>query len=507
VEESSENRLSTGVPGLDRLLDGGLVRGGVYLFMGHPGTGKTTLGNQACYAHVARGERAAYVTLLAETHSRMLGNLQSYDFFRPEVIGRSLFYVGGYLTLREKHLEGLLQMLRRVLQDERPTLLVLDGIASMHALGETEAALKEFVAELQVMSDMSGCTTLLLANMASGEATGAEHSMVDGLVELKLTRNEQRAFREIEVLKFRGANHLLGRQDMEIVPGRGVIVRPRTEQWLSLHPRPPRETQYVRRSTGIPNLDAMLGGGFLSGSTTMLLGFSGSGKTMLSLHFLDAGVAAGEKGIHFGFYEAPARLIEAAEHVRLPMKAHLDAGLLELVWQPPLRFGLDALAERLLEAIERTGATRVVLDGIDGIRQGANYPERAIRFMTALVNELRARDVTLVVTEETQKIFGPEIEVRIEGMSALVENVILLEYLDVGSELRRLLSVVKQRASGYDAAVRELLITDSGITLADDAESAREIMLGTMDRRLKYRPSSRKQRGRLSRHGPRGHSR
>jgi len=501
VTDSSETRLCTGISGLDTLLDGGLVRGGVYLIMGHPGTGKTTLGNQVCFSHVARGERAAYVTLLAETHSRMLGNLQSFDFFKPEVVGRSLFYIGGYLVLREKRLTGLLQMLRRVFQDERPTVLVLDGIATVHALGESESALKEFIAELQVMSEMSGCTTLLLANLGSADATGAEHSMVDGLIEMRLARSEQRTFREIEILKFRGGDHYLGRHDLEIQRGVGIVVRPRTEIFLARRASMPAETSYARRSTGIQNLDDMLGGGYLSGSTTMLLGFSGSGKTMLTLHFLDAGAALGEKGLFFGFYESPRRLVEAAELVGLPMRAHEQAGLIDVVWQPPLKHGLDALAERLFDNIERRAVRRVVLDGIDGIRQSANYPERAIRFMTALVNELRARDITLIVTEETQKIFGPEIEVRIEGMSALVENVILLEYLDVGSELRRLLSVVKQRASGYDAAVRELCITDRGITLAEDAESARAIMSGSMERRLKsLRPPYRKR----NKHVPRG---
>ena len=500
-----ESILPTGVAGLDVLLDGGLVRGGVYLVMGSPGVGKTTLGNQIAFAHVAGGGRAAYVTMLAETHSRMLGNLQHFEFFDPEVVGSSLFYVGGYLVLREKRLSGLLQMLRRVFSDERPSLLVLDGVASVHALGESETALKEFIAELQVMTEMAGCTALLLANFTSGEATGPEHSMVDGLIDLRLVRSIQRTFREIEILKFRSANHYLGSHDLEIHPRRGIVVRPRTEHLLARRQSVPGDTKYVRVSSGIPNLDHMLGGGYLTGSTTMLLGFSGSGKTMLSLHFLDAGARTGEKGLYFGFYEAPPRLIEAAEHVGLQMRAHERDGLIDIVWQQPLRYSLEALAERLIENVERRGVRRLVIDGLDGLRQSAHYPERSIRFVTALVNELRARNVTVIITEETQKMFGPEIEIRIEGVSALVENTILLEYLDVGSELKRLLSVVKQRASGYDAAVRELNITDQGLTLAEDAISARAIMLGVGGRQGVR--SSPPWRGKNNRRGHRGRSR
>ena len=474
---STQDRISTGVSGLDLLLGGGLVVGGVYLVMGRPGTGKTTFGNQACFTHARGNQRAVYVTLLAETHARMLRNLTSMAFFNPEAIGSNISYVGAYMTLRERKLSGLLALLRRVLADEKPSLLVLDGLTTAAALGEAEWALKEFVAELQVLSDMSRCTTIVLANMNAKNADGAEHSMVDGMVELTLDRNAQRTVREIEVLKFRGGEHMLGRHDMEI-SHEGIVVRPRTEQLLAKRTDVGQATLYRRISTGITNLDHMLMGGLLQSSATLLLGFSGSGKTLLTQHFLDAGAAKNEPGLYFGFYEPPERWIETAEHVGLAMRQHIESRIVEIQWQPALRYGLDQLAERILDDVRRRTVRRVVIDGIDGFRQGAAFPERTIRFMTALTNELRALDATVLVTEETQKLFGPEVEVRIQGLSALVDNIVLLEYMDVGSELKRLLTVVKQRGSGHDGNVRELRITDRGIDLADDAQSAEQILSG-----------------------------
>jgi circadian clock protein KaiC len=475
----AHQRISTGVPGLDLLLGGGLISGGVYLVMGRPGTGKTTLGNQACFTHATDGQRAVYVTLLAETHARMLRNLTSMAFFKPESIGTQISYVGAYLVLRERKLSGLLALLRRVLSDEKPSLLVLDGLTTAAALGEPEWALKEFVAELQVLSDMSRCTTIVLANMNAHNAAGAEHSMVDGMIELTLDRNAQRAVREIEVLKFRGGDHMLGRHDMEISHD-GIVVRPRTETLLATRTAVGQATHYRRISTGIENLDAMLLGGLLTSSATLLLGFSGSGKTLVTQHFLEAGARKQEAGLYFGFYEPPERWIETAEHVGLQMRQAIESGIVRIQWQPALRFGLDELAERLLKDVQTRNVRRVVIDGIDGFRQGAAFPERTMRFVTALTNELRALDCTVLVTEETQKLFGPEVEIRIPGLSALVDNIILLEYMDVGAELKRLLSVIKQRGSGHDGSVRELLITDRGIELAADGSTAQAILSGLL---------------------------
>jgi circadian clock protein KaiC len=387
--------------------------------------------------------------------------------------------VGAYLVLRERKLSGLLALLRRVLADEKPTLLVLDGLTTAAALGEPDWALKEFVAELQVLSDMSRCTTIVLANMNAHNAAGAEHSMVDGMIELTLDRNAQRAVREIEVLKFRGGDHMLGRHDMEISHD-GIVARPRTELLLAKRTEVGQATHYRRVSTGVPNLDEMLQGGLLGSSATLLLGFSGSGKTLVTQHFLDAGAQKQEPGLYFGFYEGPERWIETSEHVGLPMRQHIESGIVEILWQPALRFGLDQLAERLLNDVRTRNVRRVVIDGIDGFRQGAAYPERTIRFVTALTNELRALDTTVLITEETQKLFGPEVEVRIQGLSALVDNIILLEYMDVGSELKRLLSIIKQRGSGHDGNVREMLITDRGIELASDASTAQAILGGVV---------------------------
>ena len=466
-------RAKTGVSGLDTLLRGGFVRGAIYLVMGRPGTGKTTLGNQLCFEHVKQGGRAAYMTLLAESHATMLKNLQNMKFFDAALINNGLSYVGAYRSLRDDKLRGLLDMVRRVILDEKASLLVIDGISPARAMAENDVALKEFVVELQMLSAMTNCTTILLANMTPADANDPEHTMVDGLIELAFEQHRRRTLRTIEVLKFRGTRHLMGRHELEIGSD-GVTVCPRSEDVLDGSARPaPASDQRVQ--TGVRELDTMLHGGVLRGTTSVTLGFSGSGKTTLGLHFLHTGAQLGEPGVLLGFYESPERVFQCGERFGFGLREFAATDEFSHVWQPSHEYGLDRIAARLFAEIDRIGAKRVVIDSLDGLRQAAYDPSRTIRFVTALLGELRAREITTILTDETLKPSGPEMEMRVEGISALVENLLLLEYMTVGPRMRRLVSIVKQRASAHETSAREFFLTGRGIEVAPDARSAAEV--------------------------------
>jgi len=479
IDPWAMERMPTGVGGLDEVVRGGLVRGAIYLVMGRPGTGKTTIGNQLCFAHVAAGGRATYMTLLAEAHATILKNLQNMKFFDPSRINNGLSYVGAYRALRDEKLHGLLERIRRVIMDEKATLLVIDGVSPARALAESDLALKEFVIELQMLSVMTNCTTVLLANMTAEDANGPEHTMVDGLIELSFEHHRRRTLRTIQVLKFRGTRHLLGRHELSIDQN-GITVHPRFEELFDGSACPaPASDDRVR--TGVHELDGMLHGGFLRGSTSVALGFSGSGKTSLGLHFLHSGIVAKEPGVLFGFYESPERLHQSAARMGFDLRKAQAEGHFSHVWQPSYEFALDELGTRLLSELERTRAKRLVIDSLDGLRQAATDPARTIRFVTALLGELRSRQITTIMTDETLKPSGPEMEMRVEGISALVENLLLLEYMTTDSKLRRLVSVVKQRASSHDDTAREFFITNHGLQVAPDARSAAEVVAEAED--------------------------
>jgi len=472
--QSRPRRVPSGIPTLDRLLGGGLFRSDLYVVVGVPGAGKTILANQACFAHVAAGGRAAYITLLAETHGHMLAHLRSLAFFDPAPIGSALLYYGGYQAVESGGLDGLLAFLRGVVRDDRVTLLVVDGLFTANEAADSDLVLRTFLVNLQAYGEASGCTTLLLTQPLEEGVRDPSFTIVDGVVELGTTRLGPRVVRALEVHKFRGGSYLRG-QHVFAIGDAGITVHPRIEAALGALTSEAGGRR-PRVSTGLPPLDDMLRGGLLSGSTTMLLGPPGSGKTLLGLHALDAGAQAGEPGLHVGFYETPALLIETAAAVGLDLERQVADGRITLLWQPPLEESEDALAERLLTTVEERGIRHLFIDGLDGFLQAAVYPERMGRFFTALTLELRARGVTTLMSVELPTLFGTTAAVPLPGVSVIAENIIVLRAVERRSRLYRLLSIVKTRGSGHDPAIRAFTIGDAGLTLADTSASAEEIL-------------------------------
>src|ERR1700740_3214679 len=295
------DRVPTGIPGFDTVLRGGFLKAGIYIVRGQPGTGKTILGNQFCFNHVAIGHRAVYVTLLAETHDRMMQHMQVMSFFDPTRIPDGLYYVNGFRILEQGGLKGFINLLRHEIRAHEATLLVLDGLIATEESTQSERDFKKFIHELQAHIAIEGCTALLLTNGRRNEYH-PEHTMVDGLIELHDVLFGTQAERELEVHKLRGTDALRGRHAFRITVA-GIVVYPRIEVLLA---RPSADDQWPdqRCTTGVSQLDAMLGGGIPRGTTTLVLGASGSGKTSLGLHFLSQS-SAEEPGLFFGFYETP----------------------------------------------------------------------------------------------------------------------------------------------------------------------------------------------------------
>ncbi len=464
-------RLTTGISGLDRVLSGGLLRGGIYMVMGRPGCGKTTLGNQLCFHHAKGGGRAVYATLLTESHGRMLALLEAFSFFDPAQVGAKIQYVSAFNELEGGGLPGLLEVLRTTVRKSGATLLVLDGVPTVEAAAPTALGLKKFIHELQVVVELLGATCVLLTGTNHPDAHYDERTMVDGLILLAMTHVDLRVVRELEVVKHRGSAQLAGRH-MYRIGDDGVSVFPRTEARGVLPARSPRPGG-ERLSLGVPGLDYALGGGVGAGTVTLVKGPAGSGKTLVGLSFLLAG--ADDRAVFLGFHEAPGRLQEKAAGIGLPLREACDAGRVAMLWRPEAEDLADEVVEHVLAALQRTGARRLVIDGLGAFMATLVYPARAGQFFATLFHALRGLGVATLLTMEGRDLVNDEPPMPMSGVSVLADIILHLRVLERGPDGHRLVCVAKASAQAHDRALRELTIGPGG--LAVEREPLRAVSL------------------------------
>ncbi len=477
TESSSTPRelLPTGVPGLDTVLRGGLRRGRTYMVMGLPGAGKTILANQMCFHHARGGERVLYVTLLAESHTELVNNLRHLSFFDSASVPSAISYLSAFTVLEEGGLESLLELLRREIRTSGATFLVLDGLVAAEEVAPSAQALKRFIHSLQVVTGIMGCTTLILTTGGS-KGLRAEHTMVDGLIVLRQRTYGVRTVRELYVRKFRGGPHLLGRHGFEISQ-KGIIIYPRLETLLDVDP-PVGLRGRERMDTGVAGLDEMLQGGLPAGSTTLLFGPPGRGKTLLGLSFLEAGARAGELSHYFAFYDSPNRMLAQTEGVGMKLAPLIERGTLEVSYRPPTENLLDKLGVELLHLIRERQVRRLFIDGYDALQNAAVKSSRMTSFMAALINECRARGVTLMYSAEVPAAFGLTVKLPLKGLSMATENILFLRCAELNSRLHRFICTLKLRNSGYDHSLRELTISEKGLAVGRTFEDAQQLVTG-----------------------------
>jgi circadian clock protein KaiC len=458
---ADERLVTTGNVGADTILGGGFPVNSINVIMGAPGTGKTLLAQQLAL-HNADPERPVlYLTTLSEPLSKVVTYLQSMSFYDETKVDAAVVYQDLGAALLEHGVAAVVGEVREAIRRFSPSIIIIDSFKAVHDLSDSVAEMRRMVADLAGLLSAYDTTTFLVGEYEEAEITlYPEFAVADGIIELARHKATTRDERYARISKLRGAAYREGLHGVRIT-GDGVEIFPRlvSPEFPPTYPLSPD-----RISTGIPGLDAMLGGGLWRGSSTLMAGPAGSGKTTAAVQFCLAGIRQGEPTLYLNFQENPTqlgRLIDA-----------LGGGLHESTasyWHAtyisPVELQIDSLLGQAFATVERMGIRRFVVDGVADLLFASGDPQRVHDYLYALSQQLAVSEVASLFTYETGMRLG-ETGALTEGLqfSSLTDCIILLN-LEATDRLRRSISVRKLRNSAHDLRIREFEITAVGLEI------------------------------------------
>lgn len=474
---STLERLGTGSAALDVILGGGIPTRSVTVIAGEPGSGKTVFTLQTLFHQARQGKKCLYFTTLSEPALKIIRYMQLFSFFDAGLTEERIIFVDLGSALRSGGAEkALLQMIQRV-ESEQPELVAVDSFKAIHDLlpSESESESRMFVYDLAVGMAGWGATTLLVGEYTAEDiGVAPEFAVADGIMRLTNERQELTTGRQFEVLKLRGADYVTGRHFFEICAD-GLVFYPRV-RGPELAGEPPVDLA-DRVATGIAGLDALLLGGVPRASATIVEGGTGTGKSLVGLHFLLEGVRRGEPGILFTLEETPAQIRAVAKSFGWDL-APLEAdGRLVISYTSPVELFSDRFLHEALRHVARVGARRAVLDSVTSLSLGVPSPRRFRELVYALTKHFRAAGVTPLMTMEIAEMFGSA-QLTGHGVSSIADNVIVLRYVEVDGHLDRATFVLKARGTGHTTELRRFLIDDRGAHVGEPFKDLRGVLTG-----------------------------
>lgn len=475
---TTQTRTSTGIPGLDEILHGGLPPRRGYLVRGGPGTGKTTLGLHFLVAGVAAGEAALMISLeSSESQVRADARDQGLDLEGVEILDLSPdrdFFAQNrsydIFTPGEVERDPTTQQIMETVERVRPGRVFVDAITTFRYFVRDEFQFrKQSLSFIRYLID-EGLTVMLSSEPTRAVPDNDLRFMVDGVIELDTSIRRGMLARTLQVEKLRGSGFESGPHTMQLTDG-GLEVYPRL-----VPGRFERAFALESMGSGIAELDELLGGGIERGTITVISGPTGVGKTTVGIQFMKEAARKGERSVVYAFEEHAETIVHRSSAVGMPLEEMLADGRLVIEPVEPLLYSAGQFAVEVRRQVEERDARIIMVDSISGYRLTVMADE-LVTHLHALGRYLKNMGVTVIFINETESVTG-EFQATEIGVSYLADNLLFLRYLEIHGELRKALGVLKKRVSPFGNRLRELELTPGGIRVGQPLENMRGILTG-----------------------------
>lgn len=468
------DRLSSGILGLDEVLEGGLIPQQAYLVSGGPGVGKTTLGLAFLLAGVALNEPTLFISL-GESENQLQSNASRLGFDTKDVSFLDLSPSSSFFTEVETYdifspaeveREPTTQRIVECVQQIQPRRVFIDAMTQFRYLSSDVFQFRKQVLSFLRFLLEQGATVLFASENNIANPDDDLQFMSDGVIELCQDKGD----RSVSVTKFRGSSFRAGSHTLRLLKtGMKVFPQLRPERY---------ERDFVMEaiSSGIPELDRLLHGGIERGTITVLTGPTGVGKTSLGLQFMKAAAERGERSVLYTFEEQVGTLLHRAEAISTPVRQMIESGTLCIVPIEPMDLSPDEFASRVREEVEQHHVRVVMIDSTAGYQLSVRGTA-LITHLHALCKYLQNVGVTVILVNETESITG-DFRVTENGISYLADNILFLRYLEMQGEIRKAIGVLKKRLSDFERTLRELDITSEGIQIGQPLTQLRGLLSG-----------------------------